>query len=481
MFVLFWVTVLFAVKGEATETGLCDEILCSPVNNSSTDKSVIKYKCGPPKSKVNCSDLLTLESQNKNGQVFKTNSKQNNCNININNTKTESESYQFRVDGILNGDKIYLLSNLTTINVKDLTAGPNISLICTPGLFNGSDPQITLMWTSAANNDNNISISNLTLTLLVKHNGVEVTCKVNFTDNMTLNVTFQKNEETAGSTVMTNPATQNSNTTKHTTVAQTTSLTSSNSRKHLGIQSCVCVGEGFSPSTIKWQLLENHTEHHLITTVLNNLANCTITLTTENSSTDVQCVSKNETGLIYCLINIVFLLITDPMMRFLCLIKKTEIICAFLTGVLLSTILSTIFCCLIGKCCRKKQRAYGNVPEATGRGGPLVVDEGGGDVAAGRTDVDYSTIKFSVLKRQTVKNSEETTETEYAEIKRGETEEQQAGEGIQEEVLIEEAVLTEVEAVLVVEAEETNHYVPVMGEGEDVVLPSNVTDIVNEI
>lgn len=93
----------------------------------------------------------------------------------------------------------------------------------------------------------------------------------------------------------------------------------------------------------------------------------------------------------------------------------------------------------------------------------------GGAMAAGKPDVDYSTIKFSALKRQArVENSGETTETEYAEIKREKTEEEQDGEGNQEAVLIEEA-------------EETNHDIPVEGEGEDVALHSDAKDIVSQI
>lgn len=91
-----------------------------------------------------------------------------------------------------------------------------------------------------------------------------------------------------------------------------------------------------------------------------------------------------------------------------------------------------------------------------------------GAVAAGKSDVDYSTIKFSVLKRQArVENSGETTETEYAEIKREKTEGEQNGEGSQE------AVLTE-------EVEETNPDISVEGEAEDVAVNSDVKDIVSE-
>lgn len=92
-----------------------------------------------------------------------------------------------------------------------------------------------------------------------------------------------------------------------------------------------------------------------------------------------------------------------------------------------------------------------------------------GAVAAGKPDVDYSTIKFSALKRQAkVEDSGETTETEYAEIKKEKTEEEQDGEGNEEAELIEET-------------EETNDDVPLVEEGEDVAVNSDVKDIVDQI
>lgn len=58
-------------------------------------------------------------------------------------------------------------------------------------------------------------------------------------------------------------------------------------------------------------------------------------------------------------------------------------------------------------------------------------------MAAGNSDVDYSTIKFSAVKRAK-KETQETTETEYAEIQREEIVEGQDGGGSQEEVALTE-------------------------------------------
>lgn len=106
---------------------------------------------------------------------------------------------------------------------------------------------------------------------------------------------------------------------------------------------------------------------------------------------------------------------------------------------------------------------------------PVVEDDGAaaerGHVAAGLSDTDYSTIDFSVLKRrnsQKVGNSQETTETEYAEIKKEETRATQDEEGEQEAAMIQED-----EGAAENTAEEA--------EGADVVMYSEVEDVINQV
>lgn len=114
-------------------------------------------------------------------------------------------------------------------------------------------------------------------------------------------------------------------------------------------------------------------------------------------------------------------------------------------------------------------------------------EEGGGGTAAkkavvdlggGPKDVEYASIDFSVLKRKSPRDAgkkQETTETEYAEIKkkgRNEREENGGEEGEMSEGKEEE--------VMIGEDEETKH-VQEEEEGEDAAVYSNVKDILGEI
>ncbi|XP_039475217.1 uncharacterized protein LOC116325117 [Oreochromis aureus] len=60
------------------------------------------------------------------------------------------------------------------------------------------------------------------------------------------------------------------------------------------VLTCVCISEGFPLPTIKWPLLENHTQYILITTVSNHTVNSTVSLTVKNhGNSTVECVSNN--------------------------------------------------------------------------------------------------------------------------------------------------------------------------------------------
>ncbi|KAG8009882.1 Sialic acid-binding Ig-like lectin 5 [Nibea albiflora] len=63
------------------------------------------------------------------------------------------------------------------------------------------------------------------------------------------------------------------------------------------VRTCVCMSQGFPLPTIKWPLLEKHTEYSIITSVSNHTVNSSITLHVKNSSSaTVECVSSNEMG-----------------------------------------------------------------------------------------------------------------------------------------------------------------------------------------
>ncbi|XP_065327791.1 sialic acid-binding Ig-like lectin 14 [Pelmatolapia mariae] len=63
------------------------------------------------------------------------------------------------------------------------------------------------------------------------------------------------------------------------------------------VLTCVCISEGFPLPTIKWPLLENHTQYTLTTTVSNHTVNSTVSLTVKNhGNSTVECVSNNGNG-----------------------------------------------------------------------------------------------------------------------------------------------------------------------------------------
>ncbi|KAK2909913.1 hypothetical protein Q8A73_007628 [Channa argus] len=67
--------------------------------------------------------------------------------------------------------------------------------------------------------------------------------------------------------------------------------------KQLDVLSCVCISEGLPLPTIKWPLLETHTEYSVTTTVSNHTVNSSIRLSlmAENKTT-FECVSSNDNG-----------------------------------------------------------------------------------------------------------------------------------------------------------------------------------------
>lgn len=113
------------------------------------------------------------------------------------------------------------------------------------------------------------------------------------------------------------------------------------------------------------------------------------------------------------------------------------------------------------------QEAAKDGAEAAGQSAP------DGDVEP--KEVEYSDIDFSMLKRRsTAGETQNETETEYAEIKKEETEEGQDVGGAEGEML---EVNVKEEAALIEEDKETRQNIPATEEegGEDVAMDPNVT------
>ncbi|XP_060905392.1 uncharacterized protein LOC132983177 [Labrus mixtus] len=261
-------------------------------------------------------------------------------------------------------------------------------------------------------------------------------------------------------------------------------LNSSGCINDLKLLTCSCISRADPLPSIQWPLLVNHTAFTVITTTSNHTVNSTFILAVNNQSNAVvECVSSNENG------DVKQKLIInkeepkdegEDIMKLLRVVTRLDILIAFLIGALLSSII----CCSVRKCHRKKHRTHGYLAETlemvTSQEDPLIdagqavenaqaieqeAPEGGDGVAAGKSDVDYSNLDFSWVKRKNLaeKGMAQETETEYAEIKKGETEERLDGEGKEE---------------MAGEDEETKEFVADGGEGED--LYSNVEDIMGQ-
>ncbi|XP_071325160.1 uncharacterized protein [Trachinotus anak] len=274
----------------------------------------------------------------------------------------------------------------------------------------------------------------------------------------------------------------------------------------LEVLTCVCISEGFPLPTIRWPLLKNHTEYSVITSVSNHRVNSTIILTVkDHHNISVECVSSNgneeakekltTTSEKY-----------DKSKELLKTVSWLQTIIAFLTGV----VFSAVFCCFAKKCHRKKQKSSGNLDETlemvTSQEDPpctlqmydgQAVEDGqthdqeaaeDGTVAAEKTDpeldsepkdVEYASIDFSLLKRKRPRQAakiQESTETEYAEIKKEEKEEREDNGGEEGEMLDGKE-----EEALIEEDEETKDCVLEEEEREDMAVYSNVKDIMGEI
>ncbi|XP_059195192.1 sialic acid-binding Ig-like lectin 10 [Centropristis striata] len=299
------------------------------------------------------------------------------------------------------------------------------------------------------------------------------------------------------------------------TVTWFSNILSSGCELQSDVLTCVCVTEGFPLPTVRWPLLKNQAEYSVTTTVTNHTVNSTVTLNiNHHSNTSVECISSHQNGEakkpLTIQMNPSEPKVEDPVKEVLKIVSQLEVIIAFLIGILISAVL----CCLAIKCHkRKKQSSSVNLNDTlemvTSKDEPLISADGEveydqtyyqdaveeeGAVAAeraapdpdgGPNDVEYASIDFSVLKKRPreAAKERETTETEYAEIKKEVQEErdEDGGEGGEVEGEEEE----EEEAVIWEEEEETKQSIPEEGEedegGEDMAVYSNVKDIMGDI
>ncbi|XP_030012835.1 sialic acid-binding Ig-like lectin 9 [Sphaeramia orbicularis] len=483
--------------GEITaEAGLCAVLPCSFSTAGGFEaKSVIWYKC---QLQEKCNDVIFNSSQSHKVQgrmsLLEFNLTKSNCSLIINDlTESDSGYYQLRLNGIaskpeatVNVKVSPVLTQKPTVKVPALTEGQQTTLTCTaPGLCSGSDPNITWTWRRSAEDDSyipgNITTthghnSSLTFTPSAKHHSTEVTCKVNFRGNTST-------QETVTLNVTLSPKILN--------------ISSCERSVRSEVVTCVCISEGFPLPTIRWPMLEKHSKYSVITTVSDHTINSTVTLSGKHVNNTVECISKRGETRDRMILSVSE---TKPNQRdlfkmLLKTVQEPQVIFSFLIGL----VLSASICCLAGLCRRKKTKTSANLYETlemvTAQTVPLKnaeqqiednpahepeVTEGQGVEASGTSapggdveakQVEYSDLDFSVLTRQRPAGAEETqasTETEYAEIKRETTEDTQDNDG--------EAA--EMEEVKSGEDEENKLCVVVEEEqGEAVSLYSNLDEI----
>ncbi|XP_027142736.1 CD166 antigen-like isoform X1 [Larimichthys crocea] len=421
MFVLIWVTLLFAVRSSNTQTDVNE----SRISKETTLKwsSTLKLNCSAdgssprddtgtttfviPHATAESSGQYTCKATHQNDTLMKE------VNVTVTDMKTPEIT-----GNIKEGDNLNL-----TCNVESDPRGQNIS--------NGTETD----W------------QNNTVFPLLIHN---VTAKL------------------AGQYICTTQQMDTNVTSLYPEI-----LSSSGCTTQSGVLTCTCIVQGFPLPTIEWKL--NHIVNSIITTVSNHTINSTFTLKVKGrGNTSVECVSNGKVKMTFNIDKEE----EDYLKTILRIVTELETAIAFLTGILLSS----VTCCLMRTCRRKKTRTKENLAEAGGlemvtSDGDLLIDadhvvegnqaidqeaaEAGGAVAAGKSDVEYSNLDFSLIKdrQDATRETPGTTETEYAEIKKAMT--GQDGEGIEED-------------------EETGHCAPVVEEEEDVALYSTVKDVMDD-
>ncbi|KAK7886990.1 hypothetical protein WMY93_026611 [Mugilogobius chulae] len=224
------------------ETGLCAVIHCSFTTASTfVPADFVWYKCSSDK---NCaeSDIISHSTNTEKIQssfsgrvsLLEPDLTKKNCSIIINDLRpSDSGSYQIRViDNTKGGFTFFRKATVTvtylqqkpTVQVPPLTEGHKASLTCiAPGLCSGSKPLITWTWRKAGEKDlpnitmattdrltavNHRHMSTLELSPSAELHRAQLNCTVTFIKNLSrernvkLNVTYVKNIEVFGNTVV---------------------------------------------------------------------------------------------------------------------------------------------------------------------------------------------------------------------------------------------------------------------------------------
>ncbi|XP_041842842.1 hemicentin-1-like isoform X2 [Melanotaenia boesemani] len=199
------------------------------------------------------------------------------------------------------------------------------------------------------------------------------------------------------------------------------------------VLTCVCVSQGIPLPTIKWPLLDNHTEYSYNTAVSNHTVTNTITLTVkDHSRSSAVCVSSNGNGETKKELIINKVKKEGQSIISLSSVTQPGIIISFLIGVLLSAVVFG----LVKLCCRKKRKTYGNLVEAQ----EMVTSQHKSQInnseaveyakvqtkrtaeeaeAAGSSDVEYSDVNVLLSERRILGKAEQkqgNSAPEYAEI-----------------------------------------------------------------
>ncbi|XP_059195062.1 uncharacterized protein LOC131976158 [Centropristis striata] len=271
-------------------------------------------------------------------------------------------------------------------------------------------------------------------------------------------------------------------------------LKSSGCVSQLEVLTCVCISEGSPLPAVEWPLLLTHAEYSVTTNVLKHTVNSSVTVKHRNYTT-VDCVSSSKVGTVNMSLNVtVKESEQDGESKYLLIIVSLwHVIVAFVVGILLSA----TTCCLCRSCQRNKKSSEDmteteTLEMVTIQAVPLIsvsqaveyaesqeqeAAAGGAEAAGIPREVEYSNLDFSQLKRKDftgAEDTQETTETEYAEIKNKETEERGDYGGEDGEIL-------EVDEEKIGEDEEIKQCTSAGEEGgEDVVVYSNVKEIMEE-
>ncbi|KAK2844934.1 hypothetical protein Q5P01_011593 [Channa striata] len=275
------------------------------------------------------------------------------------------------------------------------------------------------------------------------------------------------------------------------------------------VLTCVCVSEGVPLPTIRWPLLETHTEYSVTNTVSNHTVTSRIRLSlSAHSTTTFECVSSNDNGQTKHNVSVKndsqpdFF--SDFFSGLLTNINWLHVILAFFIGILLSMIVT----CLARKCNRKIHKSSINLTEKVemvttqknpgadadqaitddithdqdaAEGAEAAWPSATGEDNVNPKEVEYTDIDVSKLKRNSPTKDKETRripDTEYAEVKKEKRMESQDNEREEGDTMgvYEEA------AVMIVDDKESEKCVQTEEEGgEDVALYSNVNEIMTQI